>query len=124
MPKDLIPRNLFEGFNEQLFTKMCFGDFFGLEERKDDAPHFKEVDSDTYELRYPVEHYKSYITNTKTFYEEKNGFKLVKVDVEYSDKGFKGYERFHISIPEDANPDTITATKSEDHCIIIRMNKK
>ena len=124
MPKDLVPRSLFEGISEQLFNKLYFGDFFGLEERKDDMPHFDKVDSNTYELKYPVEHYKSYVTDIKTFYEEKNGFKMVKVDVTYSDKGINGHEKFSITIPEDADPDTITATKSEDHRIIIRMNKK
>lgn len=124
MPFDLVPRNLFEGFSEQLFNKMCFGNFFGLEEHKDDTPNFKEVDSDTYELKYPVEHFKSYITDIKTYYEEKNGFKMVKVDIKYSDKGVTGSEKFNITIPKDADPDTITATKSKDNCIIIRMNKK
>ena len=49
---------------------------------------------------------------------------MVKIDIKYSDKGVTGSEKFNITIPEDADPDTITAEKDKDNAIIISVKKK
>lgn len=131
MPYGLVKSNFFD--NDFLKELKFFGtslntlkEALELGGNEGDSGFVARGDGKGYIFSRKVRKNKDYKYNTKCTYEEVDGMEFVKVETEYknSTDTANGYESFSISIPMDADSNTIKVDSFPDGYIEINIEKK